>query len=177
TGWRYPGTKGEVLDGKTETADKRIEVKDGVIFIHEKDKDGKGGIKDLYTGKEFDKPFHLKMQFRAGLKADSGVYIRGPQLQVRDYPRFGGEYSKVPNFKLDDWNDLDIIVTAPTNIAKVNGKVLESKDVFELSVKDGKPVAKLNGESINVGQYQYQANVCTALCKNNGEILEKAFPV
>src|SRR5262249_17941081 len=76
-----------------------------------------------------------------------------------------------------DWNDLDIIVTAPTNIAKVNGKVLESKDVFELSVKDGKPVAKLNGESINVGQYQYQANVCTALCKNNGEILEKAFPV
>src|SRR5262249_43821479 len=26
TGWRYPGPKGEVLDGKTETPDKRIQV-------------------------------------------------------------------------------------------------------------------------------------------------------
>jgi hypothetical protein len=177
TGWRYPGTKGEILDGKTETADKRIEVKDGVILIHEKDKDGKGGIKDLYTVKEFDKPFHLKLQFRAGLKADSGLYIRGPQLQVRDYPRFGGEYSKVPGFKLDDWNDLDITVGAPTNITKVNGKVLEASDTFELAYKDGKPSAKLNGKEVNVSNYQHQTNVCTALCKNNGEILEKAFQV
>jgi hypothetical protein len=177
TGWVYPGAKGKSMDGLSETPDKRIEVKDGVIFIHEKDKDGKGGIKDLYTGKEFDKPFHLKLQFRAALKADSGLYIRGPQLQVRDYPRFGGEYSKVPGFKLDDWNDLDITVGTPTSITKVNGKVLETSDVFELAFKDGKPSAKLNGKEVNVASYQHQTNVCTALCKNNGEILEKAFPV
>ncbi|OAI54726.1 hypothetical protein AYO44_14360 [Planctomycetaceae bacterium SCGC AG-212-F19] len=177
TGWRYPGTKGDILDGKTETADKRIEVKDGVIFIHEKDANGKGGIKDLYTAKEFDKPFQLKLQFRAGLKADSGVYIRGPQLQVRDYPRFGGEYSKVPGFKLDEWNDLDIVVGGPTSVTKVNGKVLEEKDVFELMFKDGKPAAKLNGKDTPVASYQHQANVCVALCKNNGEVLEKAFQV
>src|SRR5262249_15847048 len=70
---------------------------------------------------------------------------------------------------------LEIIAGAPRNITKVNNKVLDDKDVFELTVKDGKPEAKLNGTSINVGSYQHQTNVCTALCKNNGEILEKAF--
>jgi hypothetical protein len=177
SGWRYPGANGKELEGQTETPDKRIEVKDGVIYINAKDKDGKGGIKDLYTSKVFDKPFTLKMQFRAGLKADSGVYIRGPQLQVRDYPRFGGEYSKVPGFKLDDWNDLEIVVGQPGPKTTVNGKALEASDVFELTVKDNKPAAKLNGKEIAVTNYQHQPSVCAALCKNNGEVLEKAFSV
>jgi Domain of Unknown Function (DUF1080) len=177
SGWRYPGANGKELEGQAETADKRIEVKDGVIFVHEKDKDGKDPIKDLYTAKIFDKPFILRLQFRAGLKADSGVYIRGPQLQVRDYPRFGGEYSKVPGFKLDDWNDLEIIVGLPGPRTTVNGKALEPTDVLELTVKDAKPTAKLNGKDIVVTNLQHQPSVCSALCKNNGEILEKAFAV
>ena len=178
TGWRYLGSK-DSLEGKTETPDKRIQVVDGVIVCNEKDSQGKGGIQQLFTVKDYDKPFHLVLQFRAGLKADSGVYLRASsaQLQVRDYPRFGGQYSKVPGFKLDDWNDLDITVGAPTNITKVNGKVLEASDTFELAYKDGKPSAKLNGKEVNVSNYQHQTNVCTALCKNNGEILEKAFQV
>src|SRR5438132_33388 len=86
TGWKYPGANAkDNLDGKTETPDKRVEVKDGVIVMNEKDKDGKGGIKDLYTVKTYGKDFVLKMEFRAALKADSGVYVRGPQLQVRDF--------------------------------------------------------------------------------------------
>ncbi|MBY0522556.1 MAG: DUF1080 domain-containing protein [Gemmataceae bacterium] len=72
TGWRYSK---EDLTGKTETSDKRFFVKDGIIVADE----GKG-IKDLYTVKEFDKDFNLKIEFRAGEKSDSGVYIRGPQL-------------------------------------------------------------------------------------------------
>jgi len=177
SGWRYPGANGKELEGQIETPDKRIEVKDGVIYINEKDKDGKGGIKDLYTAKIFDKPFTLRLQFRAGLKADSGVYIRGPQLQVRDYPRFGGEYSKVPNFKLDDWNDLEIVVGQPGPRTTVNGKALEPSDILELTVKDLKPSAKLNGKDIAVTNIQHQPSTCAALCKNNGELLEKAFPV
>src|SRR5687768_3791359 len=63
TGWQYPGKKGMALDGKTETPDKRIEVKDGVIVVQAKDSAGKGGIKDLYTVQEFDKDFNLKLEF------------------------------------------------------------------------------------------------------------------
>src|SRR5216683_2179584 len=75
TGWRYVGSK-ESLEGKTETPDGRIAVEDGVIVMREKDKNGKGGIKDLYTVKDYNKPFVLRLQFRASLKSDSGVYIR-----------------------------------------------------------------------------------------------------
>ncbi len=59
TGWKYYG---KVLDNKTETPDKRIEVKDGVIVMNEKDEKGKGGIKDLYTVKTFNNDFNLKLR-------------------------------------------------------------------------------------------------------------------
>jgi len=72
TGWVYKGSKDD-LTGKTETADKRFTVENGAIVAQE----GKG-IKDLYTVKSFSKDFQLKMEFRASLKSDSGVYVRGP---------------------------------------------------------------------------------------------------
>src|SRR5262249_6093939 len=115
-----PGAKGKPLDGQTETPDKRIEVKDGIIIVNEKDKDGKGGIKDLFTVKEYNGNFNLRCQFRAAPKADSGVYIRssGAQLQWRDYPTVG----RTNKVKLNnaDWNDLDITVTGPTYSASLN---------------------------------------------------------
>lgn len=177
TGWRYLGFK-ESLTGKTETPDKRIQVVDGVIVCNEKDSQGKGGIQQLFTVKDYDKPFQLKLQFRASLKSDSGVYLRASsaQLQVRDYPRFGGQYSQVPGFKLDDWNDLDITVGGKEARLTVNGKQLTDTDEFDLTVRNGKPSAKLNGKVIDVTAYQF-SDVAYALCKNNGEVLEKAFPI
>jgi hypothetical protein len=170
TGWRYPGANGkEMLDGKTETSDKRVEVKDGIIVMNEKDKDGKGGIKDLYTVKQFPKDFIVKMEFRASLKSDSGVYVRGPQLQVRDFIR-RNEQKQLTNFKNDDWNDLEITVKAGVVTTTVNGKALTKDDVLELTVKDGKPSAKLNGKDIDVSAVQVKVgNV--AYCKCNGEAL------
>ncbi len=125
TGWKYPGKSGKPLDGKTETPDKRIEVKDGVIVVNEKDAQGKGGIKDLYTVEDFDKDFHLKLEFKAGLKADSGVYLRGPQLQVRDFIRRGEKKSLADVFKNDGWNELDITVKGREATCLLNGKPLE----------------------------------------------------
>src|SRR5262249_11414488 len=119
TGWRYPGMKGEPLDGKTETPDKRIQVVDGIIVVNAKDDRGKGRIRDLYTVPEYNKDFHLKLEFRAAPRADSGVYIRGPQLQVRDYPTVG-PYKKV-KFNSGDWNELDITVTGKSALCKCNG--------------------------------------------------------
>ncbi len=124
SGWRYPGQKGETLEGKNQTPDGRVEVKDGAIVMNAKDAKGKGGIKDLYTDKVFDKDFVLKVQFRAAAKADSGVYIRGPQLQIRDFAR-RNEQKQLKNFKNDDWNDLEITVKGTEATFTVNGEALK----------------------------------------------------
>jgi hypothetical protein len=173
TGWMYKGSK-ESLEGKTDTSDERIVVKDGLIVMNEKDKAGKGGIKDLYTLKEYNKDFHLKLQFRAAPRADSGVYIRGKQLQVRDYPTVGPYKPK--GFKDRDWNDLDIIVKAGVVTTVVNGKILTEKDRLVLTVKDGKPEATLNDKPIDVNAISVSVGAA-AECRCNGEILETAFPV
>lgn len=117
SGWHYKMKGGnEALEAKTETSDKRFTVKDGAIVAEV----GKG-IRDLYTVKEFGKDFHLKLEFRAGPKADSGVYIRGPQLQVRDYVR-RNEQKHLTKFKNDDWNELDITVKGNEAVCLCNGE-------------------------------------------------------
>ena len=172
TGWVYPNAKGKPLDGMTTTPDGRIEVKDGAIVMNEKDKDGKGGIKDLYTARQFGKSFTLRLQFRAALKADSGIYLRGPQMQLRDFPR-RGEHKELKAFKNDDWNDLEITVRDNVVTTTVNGKTLTAKDVLELTVKEGKPAAKLNGKEIDVNNIAVKVGaVHTATI--NGEVLNEA---
>jgi hypothetical protein len=168
SGWRYGK---DVLDGKTETPDKRFYVMEGAIVAAEKDKDGKGGIKDLYTVKDFAKAFNLKLEFRAAEKADSGVYIRGPQLQVRDFIRRKEKLS-LTKFKNDGWNELDITVKDGIVTTTANGKAVTDKDVLEVTVKNGKPEAKLNGTTIDVSNIQVSVGA-EALCLCNGELLEK----
>ena len=145
TGWRYKGSK-ESLEGKTETPDGRIRVEGGAIVMREKDARGRGGIKDLYTLKNFPRPFHLKLQFRASLKADSGVYVRGPQLQVRDFIR-RGEEKQLTKFKNDDWNELEIAVKGQTATCSVNGQPLQV-----MKVPDKGPIG-LQAES---GKFEFR---------------------
>jgi hypothetical protein len=124
SGWRAKDVK---LDGKTETVNKKWHVVDGAIVIEG------GGGGDIYTIQDFNKDFHLKLEFRAAPKADSGLYIRKPQLQVRDYPR-AGPYTKV-KFKDNDWNELDITVKGETAVCKCNGEVIEK--AFKVGPKGG----------------------------------------
>jgi hypothetical protein len=170
TGWRYPGAKGKTLDGKTETPDGRIKVEHGAIVMLEKDSKGKGGIRDLYTAKQYNKPFHLRLEFRASLKADSGVYVRGPQLQVRDFVR-RNEHKHLKKFKNDGWNQLDVVVRDGVLFASVNGRTLTDKDDLELTVKDGKPAARLNGKEVDVKTVSVRKG-SEAVCTCNGERLE-----
>lgn len=128
TGWRYPKRNSKPMDGKTQTPDGRIEVKDGAIVMKARDSKGQRGIRDLYTKKEFGSDFILKLQFKAGLKADSGVYIRGPQLQIRDFIR-RGEQKQLKKFKNDDWNDLQIYVKGNKAFSTVNGEKLRTMKV------------------------------------------------
>jgi hypothetical protein len=173
TGWRIKGSK-EDLAGKTEAADGRFQVVDGVIVVNEKDSHGKGGIKDLYTLRDFDRDFDLKLEFRAAPRADSGLYIRGNQLQVRDYPTVGPYKPK--GFKTGDWNLLEIAARGGVVVTSVNGKALTNQDVLELTVKEGKPEAKVNGKDIDVRSIQVSVGDA-ARCTCNGELLEAAFKV
>jgi hypothetical protein len=136
TGWQYIRNRAtvELLEGKTETSDKRFQVVDGVIIAREKDAAGGGGIKDIYTVDSFDTDFILRLEFRAAPRADSGVYIRGKQLQVRDYPTVG-PYKDLKKFNTADWNDLEIIVKGKTAECKCNGEVLEK--AFAIPAKGG----------------------------------------
>jgi hypothetical protein len=169
TGWYYRGSK-EKLEGKTATADGRIKVADGAIVMMEKDNKGKGGIRDLYTIKNYPKDFHLRLEFRAGLKADSGVYVRGPQLQVRDFIR-RNEKRHLKKFKNDDWNTLDVVVRNKVLTTTVNGKFLSPRDNFELAYRGGKATATLNGKPVEPRNVQVRlANI--ARCTVNGEPLE-----
>src|SRR5262245_58370546 len=113
TGWRLGKTK---LDGMTASPNKKWHVENETIVI-----DGGGGG-DIYTVQEFNKDFHLKLEFRAAPRADSGLFIRGPQLQVRDYPTVG-PYPKV-KFNKGDWNELDVTVRGGVVTTTVNGKAV-----------------------------------------------------
>jgi lysophospholipase L1-like esterase len=82
-------------------------------------------IQQLWTTREFGDDFVLKFEFRATPNADSGLYLRGPQLQVRDY-RLAGPYKALTRYKPQDWNE--IVVTVRGGLAEVtcNGELLEA---------------------------------------------------
>ncbi len=71
-------------------------------------------IQQLWTSTVFPQNFVLKLEFRATPNADSGVFIRRPQLQCRDY-LLAGPWKALPNYKPQDWNE--IVVTVKDNIA------------------------------------------------------------
>ncbi|MBI2806980.1 MAG: ThuA domain-containing protein [Planctomycetes bacterium] len=120
TGWFLKGKEKDDLTGKTATSNKRFTVEGGVIVVNP------GGGGGLYTVENFNSDFHLRLEFRAAPRADSGVFIRGPQLQVRDYPTVG-PYRNLKDFKKGGWNVLDITVTGKTALCKCNGEVIETK--------------------------------------------------
>ncbi len=81
-------------------------------------------IQQLWTTEEFGSDFILKLEFRATPNADSGVFIRQPQLQCRDFP-LAGPYYDLKNYKPQYWNELVITVKAGTAHATCNGEVIE----------------------------------------------------
>jgi hypothetical protein len=126
-GWQYVIRKGEKepCDGKTETSDRRFQALDGTIVVNERDANGRGGVKELQTTRNYDRDFHLKLEFLAADRADSGVYIRGKQLQVRDYPTVG-PYRDLKNFRAGGWNVLEITVRGASAECRCNGELLEA---------------------------------------------------
>jgi lysophospholipase L1-like esterase len=104
-------------------------------------------IQKMWTTQEFPKNFVLRLQFRATPNADSGVYVRGPQLQCRDY-LLAGPYTKLQNYRALDWNDLEITVKDGVARCTCNGEVLEEA----MKVPETGPIG-LEGDR---GQMEYR---------------------
>ncbi len=117
TGWGYKS--GEKFDGKTESDDHRYTAKDGMIVVNP----GKG-IKQLWTTAKFPNDFELRLEFRAAVNADSGLFVREPQLQVRDY-LVAGPYKDLKKYKAQEWNEIVVVVKGTTAHCTCNGELLE----------------------------------------------------
>jgi sialate O-acetylesterase len=116
TGWRYKDTPG--FDGKSAD-DGRYTGRDGRIVVNP----GKG-LAQMWTTREFSKDFHLKLEFRAGVNADSGIFIRRPQLQCRDY-FVAGPYKSLKKYRPQDWNLIEVIVKGDIATCTCNGEPLD----------------------------------------------------
>lgn len=108
--------------GQTATDDGRFVAKNGRLIVTTPPEGRK--IQQLWTTREFPQDFTLKLEFRATPNADSGVYLRGPQLQCRDYP-LAGPYKDLKKYKPQDWNELEVTVADGVAHATCNGEVLE----------------------------------------------------
>ncbi len=111
------------FDGKTRTPDGRYVAKNGRLIVTTPPEGRK--IQQLWTSREFPGDFTLKLEFRASPNADSGVFLREPQLQCRDFP-LAGPYKDLEKFRSGDWNDLVVTVKDGVAHCTCNGEVIEA---------------------------------------------------
>jgi hypothetical protein len=134
SGWEYgavPPVKNppprEKLEGKTQSSDGVFFVKDELLVASGKK------IRALYTAKEYNKDFRLKFEFRASAdkpKDNSGLFIRGPQLQLDATNQKGsltGVFRNIKNFKVGDWNEIDVTVKGTEATCLCNGEPIMKK--------------------------------------------------
>ncbi len=110
------------FDGKTSSNDGRYVAKNGRLIVTTPTEGRR--IQQLWTTQEFPENFILKLEFRATPNADSGIFIRKPQLQCRDFP-LAGPYKDLKNYKPQDWNEVVITVKDGLAHCTSNGEVLE----------------------------------------------------
>jgi len=117
TGWSYK--TGKPFDGQKESSDGRYMAKGDTIVVN----DGKG-IRQLWTTTEYSGDMEIRVEFRADVNADSGFFVRGPQLQVRDY-LVAGPYKMLKKYKPQEWNEIVIIIRENVAHCTCNGEILE----------------------------------------------------
>jgi lysophospholipase L1-like esterase len=140
-----PKAKPVRFDGMKVSNDGRYVAKNGRLIVTTPPEGRK--VQQIWTTREFAKDFVLRLEFRATPYADSGVFIRGLQLQCRDYP-LAGPYKALKNYRAQDWNELVITVKGTTAHCVCNGEVLEAA----LKIPDTGPIG-LEGDC---GQMEYR---------------------
>lgn len=135
----------EKFDGQTASSDGRYRAINGRLVITTPAEGRR--IQALTTQREFPEDFILKLEFRATPNADSGVYLRKPQLQCRDF-LLAGPYKDLKKFKEGDWNELVVTVKGGLAHAECNGEVIEDA----LKIPESGPLG-LEGDR---GQMEYR---------------------
>ena len=135
----------EKFDGQTASSDGRYRAVNGRLVVTTPAEGRR--IQALSTQQEFPQDFVLKLEFRATPNADSGVYLRKPQLQCRDY-LVAGPYKELKKYKAQDWNELVVTVKGGVARAECNGEVLEEA----MKVPETGPIG-LEGDR---GQMEYR---------------------
>jgi len=133
------------LDGRTESPDGRYRAIAGRLVVTTPPEYRR--IQQLWTTWEFGGDFVLRLEFRATPNADSGVFVRKPQLQCRDY-LLAGPYKDLKHYRPQDWNEIEIVVKDGVARATCNGEVLEAS----LAVPGSGPIG-LEGDR---GQMEYR---------------------
>ena len=149
TGWGFRNQKTQeklaTFDGKKASNDGRyVAINDRLVVTAPAE--GRR-IQQLWTTREFPKNFILKLEFRATPNADSGIFIRRPQLQCRDYV-LAGPWKDLKKYKPQEWNE--IVATVKDGVAHCtcNGEVLNA----EFKVPASGPIG-LEGDR---GQMEYR---------------------
>jgi lysophospholipase L1-like esterase len=138
-------TTASIFNGKTQSDDGRYVAKNGRLIVTTPTEGRR--VQKLSTTREFPGDFELKLEFRATPNADSGVFLRGKQLQCRDYA-LAGPYKNLTKYKPQDWNELVVTVKGNKAHCTCNGEVLE--EAFD--IPDNGPIG-LEGDR---GQIEYR---------------------
>jgi lysophospholipase L1-like esterase len=133
------------LAGQTSSPDGRFIARNGRLIVATPPECRR--IQQLSTEQDFGRDFILRLEFRASPNADSGIFIRGPQLQCRDYP-LAGPYKKLKHYRQGDWNEIEVTVKDGAAFCLCNGEVLENA----MKVPESGPIG-LEGDR---GQMEYR---------------------
>ncbi|TWU37345.1 GDSL-type esterase/lipase family protein [Novipirellula artificiosorum] len=133
------------FDGKTQTPDGRYVAINGRLVVTAPREGRK--IQQLWTTRDFPDNFELRLEFRAMPNADSGVFVREPQLQCRDYV-LAGPYKKLTQYKPQQWNELRVVVNDGVARCTCNDEVIEEA----MKVPETGPIG-LEGDR---GQMEYR---------------------
>jgi hypothetical protein len=150
TGWGYRDKEQKVLesfDGKAEASDGRYSAKGDILVVNPHDEARGPRLRQLWSSKEFPKNFILKIEFRAAVNADSGIFLRKPQLQCRDY-LVAGPYKDLKAYKPQEWNTIEVTVKDNVAHCTCNGEVLEDA----LKLPESGPI----GLEADRGQMEYR---------------------
>ncbi len=137
TGWGYRNKSQEKIvfesfDDKSTSSDGRFIGKEGILTVNPWIEANGPHLISLWTKQEYSGDFSLSIEFRASVNADSGIYLRGKQLQCRDY-LVAGPYKELKKYKPQDWNLIEVIVKDNIAHCTCNGEVLEEALILPVS--------------------------------------------
>ena len=133
------------FDGLKVTPDGRFAAIGGRLVVKAPPEYRK--VQQLWTTREFPRDFVLRLEFRATPNADSGIFLRGPQLQCRDYV-VAGPYKELERYRPQDWNEIEVTVRDGKAHATCNGEVL----VTDFALPESGPI----GVEGDRGQMEYR---------------------